>query len=134
MYRQWASDVCCPLPLILFRWTADIKGPLLNVELDSWSSRLTGTIADDDTQNPAVDQEKAKRGKPKPRIERANAQELELISLLQPSSLRNNPEQQSRDAEFPISQEGRIGEVDWQENHIPQEVLIILVSKRKSVK
>lgn len=73
------------------------------MELDSWSSWLTSTIADDDTQDPTVDQEKRDRGKPKTWVKCTDAEELELVSLLQPSSLRDNPEQQCKDAELAIA-------------------------------
>jgi hypothetical protein len=72
-----------------------IRRPLFDVELNSRSCGLSSAVTNDDTQNPAVNQEEAKRGKPKAGEEGTDAEKLELVTLLQPGSLGDYPEQQS---------------------------------------
>ena len=63
-----------------------------------WLNAPLRPVADDYAQYPAIDQEKGQRGEPQPRKEGADTQELQLVSLLQPSGLAQDPKQQRGDA------------------------------------
>ena len=62
-----------------------------------WPCRLgcrLRAILDDDSQYPAIRQEKGQRSSPQTREERANSQKLEVVPLMQPCSLRGHPQAQ----------------------------------------
>jgi len=91
---------------------------------DLWQLCPTPNIANDDAQNPAVHEEEAERGEPETRQEGALSQELELVPLLEPHALGRNPEGQGRDAQRLVPQEGRLGKVEREEDHVPEKVLL----------
>lgn len=58
------------------------------------------TIADNDAEYPAIGKEKGQRRQPQPGKEGAHTQELKLVTLLKPGSLRDDPQDESSDTEF----------------------------------
>lgn len=88
-----------------------------------FSFSFLGHVADNDAQDPAVDEEEAQRGEPQARDEGAAAQELEPEALLQPGALGRDPEGQGGAGEGRAAQQGGAREVERQEDHVPEEVL-----------
>lgn len=76
----------------------------MGLDLAAGSLMSLGSISDDDSQYPTVDEKKPKRCQPKTRKEGTHAQKLELVALLEPSGLGHDPEEKSRDAEFGVGE------------------------------
>lgn len=85
--------------------------------------RRSGHIADDEAQDAAVDQEEGERRQPQAGDVRAPAQELESEALLQPRRLGGHPQRRGGEAQRSAPQEAGAGQIQRQEDHVPQEVL-----------
>lgn len=70
------------------------------------SVRPHGPIPDDDAQDPAIDEEESERGAPEPRGEGGQAEELELVGLLEPDGLGQDPSGEGGEAEGGGGEEG----------------------------
>ncbi len=85
----------------------------------AWGSN----IADNDAQNPAVDEEEQEARQPQSGQEGAPPHKLKLEALLEPQGLGGDPEDQRRDAERLVAQKRGPREVQREEGHVPEEVL-----------
>lgn len=100
-----------------------VHGSRLNLRNTLRRALPVSHVADDDAQDPAVDEKKGQRRQPQARRKGAAAEELELEPLLQPRALSRDPEGKHGEPAQRPAQQGRAREVQRQEDHVPEEVL-----------
>ncbi len=87
-------------------------------------SRGRNNIPDNKPQNPTIHPEKKQRGNPHPGKECAVPEKLETVPLPQPQGLGTGPEGQGGQAEGFRAEEGGGGEVEGEEDEVPEEILV----------
>lgn len=95
----------------------------------SWNNRprrSRANIRNDNTEKPSISQEEQQARHPQARDEGTVAQELKLEALLEPEDLSCYPRDGSRNPEFLVRQKGRSRQVEGKEDHVPEEVLILV--------
>jgi len=87
---------------------------------------LAANVRDDDAQDPAVDEEEKYAAGPQSWDEGRAAEKFELVALLKPECLADDPQDAGGDAKGGFGEEGGRWEVEWQENDVPEEVLEVV--------
>ena len=80
----------------------------------------------DDAQYHGVGEEEEEAGEPEAGDKCRLAEEFELEGLMQPEALGGEPEGSGGPAEGGTGEEGRGGEVEREEDHVPEEVLVFV--------
>ena len=86
--------------------------------------RVRPNIAHDNTENPAIDDKEQYARQPQAWHKRRIAEKLQFKALLQPESLSEYPQCQSNEPKPGSAEHGGRWQVEWQEDHVPEEILL----------